>query len=61
MKNNDYIIRLEREEEYEEVENYLYFLDIKNGYMQDLGNHEEEFVPKFDLRNVWNLIYLHFT
>lgn len=38
--------------EYREVENYLYFLDIKNGYMQDLGNHEEEFVPKFDLRNV---------
>ena len=38
--------------EYREVENYLYFLDIKNGYMQDLGKHEEEFVPKFDLRNV---------
>ncbi len=25
---------------------------IENGYMQDLGTHEEEFVPKFDLSNV---------
>ena len=34
-------------EEYEEIENYVFELDLKNGYMQDLGEHEEEFVPKF--------------
>ncbi len=39
-------------EEYSEVENYLYDLNIENGYMQDLGEHEEEFVPEFDFRNV---------
>lgn len=35
--------------EYQEVENYLYTLGLKNGYMQELGEHEEEYVPKFDL------------
>lgn len=38
--------------EYREVEKYLYSLDIKNGYMQDLGKHEEEYVPCFDYRNI---------
>ena len=38
--------------EYKEVEKYLYSLDIENGYMQDLGKHEEEFVPCFDYRNI---------
>lgn len=38
--------------EYKEVEEYMYELGFENGYMQDLGKHEEEFVPKFDLRNV---------
>lgn len=36
-------------EEYNEVEEYLYDLDIQNGYIQDLGEHEEEYVPDFDL------------
>lgn len=35
-------------EEYEEVENYLYELDLENGYIQELGEHEEEYVPKWD-------------
>ena len=35
-------------EEYQEIEEYVYQLDIKNGYMQDLGEHEEEFVPKWE-------------
>ena len=35
-------------EEYEEIEEFVYALDIKNGYMQDLGEHEEEFVPKWE-------------
>ena len=38
--------------EYREVENYLYTLGLKNGYMQDLGKHEEEYVPTFDYRNI---------
>ena len=33
--------------EYEEIEEYLYLLNIENGYMQDLGKHEEEYVPDF--------------
>ena len=35
-------------EEYDEVENYLYELDLKNGYIQELGEHEEEYVPKWN-------------
>lgn len=34
-------------EEYEIIENYVYELDLKNGYMQDLGEHEEEYVPNW--------------
>lgn len=38
-------------EEYEQIENYLYRLDLENGYIQELGEHEEEYVPhwEFDL------------
>lgn len=35
--------------EYNEIEKYLFMLDLENGYMQDLGEHEEEYVPDFDL------------
>ena len=35
-------------EEYEQIENYLYRLDFENGYIQELGEHEEEYVPKWD-------------
>lgn len=38
--------------EYKEIENYLYTLNFKNGYIQELGKHEEEYVPTFDLSNV---------
>lgn len=34
--------------EYKEIENYLYTLDIENGYIQELGEHEEEYVPDFN-------------
>lgn len=33
--------------EYKEVEEYLYELDLENGYIQELGEHEEEYVPKW--------------
>ena len=34
-------------EEYNEIEQYLYSLDLENGYIQELGEHEEEYVPDF--------------
>lgn len=33
--------------EYKQIETFLYTLDLKNGYMQELGEHEEEYVPDF--------------
>lgn len=33
--------------EYTRVEEYLYHLELKNGYLQELGKHEEEYVPKW--------------
>lgn len=33
--------------EYDEIEQYLYSLDLDNGYIQELGEHEEEYVPEF--------------
>lgn len=36
------------QKEYKEIENYLYTLDIENGYIQELGEHEEEYVPDFN-------------
>ena len=32
-------------EEWKEIENYIEKLDFKNGYIQELGEHEEEYVP----------------
>lgn len=51
-KNDDKLNRKISTREYKKVENYMYLLGIENGYMQDLGKHEEEFVPVFDLKNV---------
>ncbi len=46
-KELDELNRKLTKEEYEEVENYLYELDLENGYIQELGEHEEEYVPKW--------------
>lgn len=35
-------------EEYKQIEEYLYRLNLENGYIQELGEHEEEYVPKWD-------------
>ena len=35
-------------EEWKEIENYIEELEIENGYVQELGEHEEEYVPKWD-------------
>ena len=34
-------------EEWQEIENYIEKLNIENGYVQELGEHEEEYVPKW--------------
>lgn len=46
-KEDEYINRKLTKEEYEEIEQYICELDFKNGYMQELGEHEEEYVPNF--------------
>lgn len=46
-KNVEKLNRKLTKDEYKEVENYVFDLDLKNGYMQDLGEHEEEYVPKW--------------
>ena len=46
-KEDKYINRKLTQEEYNQIENYIYELDFKNGYMQDLEENEEQYVPKF--------------
>lgn len=47
-KNVDNLNRKLTLQEYEEIENYLFSLDLNNGYTQELGEHEEEYVPNWD-------------
>ena len=47
-KELDELNRKLTKQEYDEVENYLYELDLDNGYIQELGEHEEEYVPKWE-------------
>lgn len=48
-KENRDINRKINQNEYKEVEDFLYSLDIENGYIQDLNleDNEEKYVPKF--------------
>lgn len=46
-KDIDDINRKLTKEEFEQIENYLYRLDLENGYIQELGEHEEEYVPNW--------------
>ena len=48
-KEDKNINRKLTKKEYEEIENYLYTLQLEKGYMQELGEHEEEYVPKWDV------------
>lgn len=48
-KEDKLINRKLNKKEYKQVEEYLYSLNLENGYMQELGEHEEEYVPDFDL------------
>ena len=38
--------------EYQKVEDYLFELELKNGYIQGLEKNEEIYVPNFDLSNI---------
>ena len=46
-KNMDKINRKLTKEEFKEIEDYMYELKIENGYIQELGEHEEEYVPEW--------------
>lgn len=35
------------QEEYEEIEKYLYSLNLLNGYIQDIEDNEEKYIPNF--------------
>lgn len=47
-KENDEINRKLTKQEWKEIEDYIEKLDIQNGFIQELGEHEEEYVPKWD-------------
>lgn len=47
-KQKEELNRKLTKQEYEQVENYLYELELENGYIQELGEHEEEYVPSWE-------------
>ena len=48
-KKDSIINRKLTHKEYKEIEKYLFTLNLENGYMQELGDHEEEYVPDFNI------------
>ena len=46
-KKYNEINRKLKQKEWEEIEKYIEKLNFKNGYIQELGEHEEEYVPKW--------------
>lgn len=46
-KDDLYLNRKLTNKEYKEIESFLYTLNLQNGYIQELGKHEEEYVPDF--------------
>lgn len=45
--SDEQINRKLTKKEYDKIEQYLYKLSLKNGYIQDLGENEQQYVPKF--------------
>ena len=43
-----------KKEELKIVENYMYEIGFENGYIQDFGKHEEEYVPNFNINEKTN-------
>lgn len=48
-KEDETLNRKLTREEWQEIEEYIEELGIENGYVQELGEHEEEYVPKWDI------------
>lgn len=48
-KEDKLINRKLSKKEYKEIEEYLYLLNLENGYIQELGEQEEEYVPNFNV------------
>ncbi len=47
-KDTEDLNRKLTENEWEEIEDYIDELGFENGYVQELGEHEEEYVPEWD-------------
>lgn len=47
-KEDEYINRKLTKEEWSEIENFVEEIGIENGFIQELGEHEEEYVPKWE-------------
>ena len=47
-KDDELLNRKLTKREYKQIEEYFYSLDFKNGYIQELGENEEQYVPKWD-------------
>ena len=47
-KEDKCINRKLNKKEYKEIETFLYTLNLTNGYIQELGDHEEEYVPTWE-------------
>ena len=46
-KEDEFLNRKLKIKEYKEIEEYMYLLNLENGYLQDLEENEEQYVPKF--------------
>ena len=47
-KENQELNRKLTKKEWKQIEKYVEEIDIENGFIQELGEHEEEYVPKWD-------------
>ena len=47
-KEDEYINRKLTKDEWKQIEDYVEELEIENGFIQELGEHEEEYVPKWE-------------
>ena len=48
-KEDDNLNRKLSKEEWQEIEDFVQEIEIENGFIQELGEHEEEYVPKWDV------------
>lgn len=48
-KKDNKINRKLTKEEWRQIEDFVDEIEIENGFIQELGEHEEEYVPKWDI------------